>query len=133
MSEKLFAKMIFSLFDIIRQLFIQIMCKNKFIQVNRLQEIMNNVDLPLVLTHPHEEVRRLGLCWRLLIYPFYVFQVDMCLNYTCILFTFFNLRLHVFHVQFCCFRIDRSSARNYHAFEKINILFYKYHVQAHIS
>ena len=52
MPEKLFAKMIFSLFYIIRQLFIQIMCKNYLIKVNRLQEIMNNVDLPLVLTHP---------------------------------------------------------------------------------
>ena len=51
MSGKLFAKMIFSLFYIIRQLFIQIMCKNQLIQVNRWQEIMNNVDLPLVLTH----------------------------------------------------------------------------------
>ena len=46
MSEKLFAKMIFSLIYIIKQLFMQIMCKNKLIQVNRLQEIMNNVDLP---------------------------------------------------------------------------------------
>ena len=35
---------------------------------------------------------------------------------------FFNLRLHVFHVQFCCFRIGRSSARNYRAIEKIDIL-----------
>ena len=35
----------------------------------------------------------------------------MCLNYTWIIFTIFNLRLHVFHVQFCCFRISRSSAR----------------------
>ena len=42
----------------------------------------------------------------------------MCLNYACIIFTFFNLQLHVFHVQFCCFRIDRSSARNYRVFEK---------------
>ena len=62
MSEKLFAKMIFSLFYIIRQLFIQIMCKNQVIQVNRLQEIMNNVDLPLVLTHPPDTHRRLDLC-----------------------------------------------------------------------
>ena len=62
MSEKLFAKMIYLLFYIIRQLFIQIMCKNQLIQVNRLQEIMNYVDLPLVLTHPPEEVRRLDLC-----------------------------------------------------------------------
>ena len=62
MSEKLFAKMIVSLFYIIRQSFIQIMCKNQLIQVNRLQEIMNNVDLPVVLTHPPEEVRRLDLC-----------------------------------------------------------------------
>ena len=29
----------------------------------------------------------------------------MCLNYTCIIFIFFNLRLHVSHVQFCCFRM----------------------------
>ena len=62
MSEKRFAKMIFCLFYIIRQLFIQIMCKNQLIQVNRLQEIMNNVDIPLVLTYPPEEVRRLDLC-----------------------------------------------------------------------
>ena len=54
--------MIFSLFYIIRHLFIQIMCKIQLIQVNRFQEIMNNVDLPLVLTHPPEEVRRLDLC-----------------------------------------------------------------------
>ena len=33
-------------------------------------------------------------------------------------FYFFNLRLHVFHVQFCCFRSGRGSARNYRAFEK---------------
>ena len=45
----------------------------------------------------------------------------MCLNYTCIIFIFFNLRLHVFHVQFCCFRIGRSSARNYRAFCKKSI------------
>ena len=62
MSEKLFANMIVSLFYIIRQLFIQIMCKNQLIQVNRFQEIMNNVDLSLVLTHLPEEVRRLDLC-----------------------------------------------------------------------
>ena len=42
MSEKLFAKMIFLLFYITKQLFIQIVCKN------RLQEIMN---IPLSLTH----------------------------------------------------------------------------------
>ena len=42
----------------------------------------------------------------------------MCLNYTCIIFIFFNFRLHVSHVPFCCFRIGRSSARNYRAFEK---------------
>ena len=36
-------------------------------------------------------------------------------------FYFFNLRLHVFHVQFCCFRIGRSSARNYRIFEKKTI------------
>ena len=62
MSEKLFANIICSLLYIIKQLFIQIMCKNQLIQVNRLQEIMKNVDLPLVLTHPPEEVRRLDLC-----------------------------------------------------------------------
>ena len=62
MSENLFAKMIVSLFYIIRQSVIQIMCKNQLIQVNRLQEIMNNVDLPLVLTHASEGVRRLNLC-----------------------------------------------------------------------
>ena len=132
MSEKLFAKMIFSLFYIIMQLFIHIMCKNQIIQVNRLQEILNNVDLPLVLTHRPEEVRRLDLCRRLLIYSFYVFEVNMCLNSTCIFF-FFNLCLHMFHVQVCCFRIGRSCARNYRGLEKINILFYEYHVQAHIS
>ena len=56
-SETVFAKMIFSLFYIIKQLFLQIMCKTQLIQVNRFQEIMKNVDLPLVLTHPPEEVR----------------------------------------------------------------------------
>ena len=35
----------------------------------------------------------------------------MCLNYTCMIFIFLNLGQHVFHVQFCCFRIGRSSAR----------------------
>ena len=45
----------------------------------------------------------------------------MCLNYTCIIFIFFNLRLHVLHVQFCCFRIGRSSTRNYRAFKKKSI------------
>ena len=34
--------------------------------------------------------------------------------------------MHVFHGQFCCFRIGRSSARNYRAFEKNDILFYEY-------
>ena len=63
MSDKLFTNMIFSLYFIIKQLFIQIMCKNQLIQVNRLQEIMKKEDLPLVLTHPPEEVRRLDLCW----------------------------------------------------------------------
>ena len=62
MSGKLFANIIFSLFYIIKQLFIQIMCENQLIQVNRLQEIMKNVYLPLVLTHPPEEDRRLDLC-----------------------------------------------------------------------
>ena len=52
----------------------QIMCKNQTIKVNRLQEIMNNVDLPLVLTHPPEEVQRLDLCRLLLIFPFCVFR-----------------------------------------------------------
>ena len=40
--------MIFSLLYSIKQLFVEIMCKNQLIQVNRLQEIMNNVDLALV-------------------------------------------------------------------------------------
>ena len=62
--EKGFAKMIFSLFYIIKQLFLQIMCKNHLIQVNRLQEIINNVDRLLVLTHPPDKVRRLDLCRR---------------------------------------------------------------------
>ena len=88
MSEKVFAKMIFSLFYIIKQLFLQIMCKNQLIQFNRFQEIMNNVDLPLVLTHPPEEVRRPDLCRRWLISPFYVFQINIGLNYTCIIFIF---------------------------------------------
>ena len=57
----------------------------------------------------------------------------MCLNYTSIIFIFFNLPMHVFQVQFCCFRIGRGSARNYRAFEKIDILFYEYHVQEQIS
>ena len=48
----------------------------------------------------------------------------MCLNYTCIIFTFFNLQLHVFHVHACCFRIGRSSARNYRAFEKKSISYF---------
>ena len=47
----------------------------------------------------------------------------MCLNYTCIIF-FFNLRLHVFQVQFCCFRIGRGKARNYRAFEKKSISYF---------
>ena len=63
MSEKVFAKRIFSLFYIIKQLFLQIMCKNLLIQVNRLQEIMNNVDLLFVLTHPPDKIRWLDLCW----------------------------------------------------------------------
>ena len=134
MSRKSFAKMLFSLFYIIKQLFLQIICKTQLIQVNRLQEIMNNVDLLLVsVTHPPDKVRRLDLCWRWLICPFYVFQVNICLNYTCIIFIFFNLCLHVFHVQFCCFRIGRSSTWNYRAFEKFDILFYEHQVQAHIS
>ena len=37
---------------------------------------------------------------------------------------FFNLRLHVFHVRFCCFRIGRGSARNYSAFEKKSISYF---------
>ena len=133
MPEKVLARMIVLLFYIRKQLFLQIMCKNQLIQVNRLQEIMKNVDLPLVLTHPPDNVRRLDLCQRWLICPFYVFRVNKCLNYTCIIFIFFNLRLHVFHVQFCCFRIGRRSARNYRVFEKIDIVFYEHHLQAHIS
>ena len=89
MSEKVFAKMMFSLFYILKQLFLQIMCKNQLIQVNHFQEIMNNVDLPLVLTDPPEEVRQLDLFRRWLISPFYVFQVNIGLNYTCIIFVFF--------------------------------------------
>ena len=54
LSENLFAKIIFSLFYILKQLFIQIMCKNQLIQINRLQESMNYVALPLLLTHPSE-------------------------------------------------------------------------------
>ena len=56
MSEKILAKMIFLLFYIIKQLFLQIMCKNQLIQVNRLQEIMNNADIPLVLTNTPDKV-----------------------------------------------------------------------------
>ena len=56
MSEKLFANIIFSLFNIIKQLYIQIMCKNQLIQVNRLQEILKNVYPPFVLKHAPEEV-----------------------------------------------------------------------------
>ena len=33
-------------------------------------------------------------------------------------FYFFTLCLHVFHVQFCCFRVGCSSARNYRALKK---------------
>ena len=57
----------------------------------------------------------------------------MCLNYTCISFILFNLRLHMFRVQFCYF----ASAAVAHGIivflKKIDILFYEYHVQAHIS
>ena len=56
----------------------------------------------------------------------------MCLNYICIIFSFFNLRLHVFHVQFCCFRIDRSSARNYRAFVNKSISYFIDIVYKHI-
>ena len=80
--------MIFLLFYIIKQLFLQIMGKNQLIQINRLQEIMNNADLPLVLTNTPDKVRRPELCQRWLICPFYVFQVNICLNYTCIIFIF---------------------------------------------
>ena len=41
---------------IVKQLFLQIMCKNLLIRVNPLQEIMNNVNLPLLLTHPPDKV-----------------------------------------------------------------------------
>ena len=125
--------MIFLLFNIIRQLFIQIMCKNQLIQVNRMQEIINNVDLPLVLTHPPEKsptARPLSVIANLHILCFSGQHVSELHTYH---FLFFKLRLHVFHVQFCCFRIGHSSARNYRAFEKIDILFYKYYVKAHIS
>ena len=121
MSEKVFAKTIFSLFYIIKQLFLQIMCKNQLIQVSRFQEIMNNVDLSLVLTHPPEEVRRLVLCRRWLISPILCFSGQHKSELRMYHFYFFNLRLHVFHVQFCSFRIGRSSARNYRAFNKIDI------------
>ena len=56
----------------------------------------------------------------------------MCLNYTCIIFIFFNMRLHVFHVQFCCFRIGRSSARNYRAFETKSISYFMNIIYKHI-
>ena len=61
------------------------------------------------------------------------FQVNICLNYTCIIFTFFNLCLHVFHVQFCCFHIGRCSTWNFRTFDKIDILFYEHHVQASVT
>ena len=113
MSEKLFAKMIFSLFYIIRQLFIQIMCKSHLIQAYRLQEIMNNVELRRSPT-----ARPLSVIANLPILCFSGQHVpELNMYHFCLLF-FFNLRLHVFHVQFCCFRIGRSSARNYRAFEK---------------
>ena len=86
MSEKGFRQNVILTFYIIWQLFLQKMCKNQLIQINRFQEIMNNVDLPLVLTHPPEEVRQVDLCQRWLISPFYVFQVNIGLNYTCIFF-----------------------------------------------
>ena len=35
---------------------------------------------------------------------------------TCIIFISFNLQLRVFQVQFCCFRIGISSARNYRVY-----------------
>ena len=34
-------------------------------------------------------------------------------------------------MQFCCFHIRHSSIRYYFAFEKIDILFYEHHVEAH--
>ena len=69
------------------------MCKTQLIQVNRFKGIMKNVDLPLDLMHPPEEVRRPDLCRRWLISPFYVFQVNIGLNYTRIIFYFFPFAL----------------------------------------
>ena len=71
--------MIFSLLYIIRQLFIQIMCKNHLIQVNCLQEIMNNVDLPLVSSPEpkaqgelivYQSSRRLSVCLSVCLWTF---------------------------------------------------------------
>ena len=48
-------------------------------------------------------------------------------------FYFFQLAPAFFHVQFSCFRVGCSSARNYRDFDKIDILFFEHHVQAHLS
>ena len=128
MSEKLFAKMTFSLFYIIRQLFIQIMCRNQSIQINRFQEIMSNVDLPLVLTHPPEEVRRLDLFRWLIIYSFYIFQDNMCLNYTCIMLIFLICACTCSKCSFVVFASAAVAHGIIVLLKKIDILFYEYHV-----
>ena len=69
---------------------------------------MNNVDLSLVLTQPPEEVRWLDLfvIANLSILYFSGQHVSELHMYH---FFYFSLRLRVFHLQFCWFRISRRS------------------------
>ena len=106
MLGELFARMIFSLLYMIKQLFIQIMSKNLLIQINRLQEKLRTANP----TAWFDTFARLS--------PMAIPLSVMCLNYTSMIFTFFNMHVHIFHVQFCCFHIDRKSARNYSVFQK---------------
>ena len=106
--------------------------QTSLIQVNRLQEIMNNVDLPLVLTHPPEEVRWLDLRGRLLIYPFYVFQVNTIPNYTCIFF-FSICACTLSTCSFVVFTSNTVAHGIVMLLKKIDILFYGHRVQSHNS
>ena len=94
---------------------------------------MNNVDLLVVLTHPPNKVLTARPLLEMANLPILCSSGQHVSELHMYHFYFFTLCLHVFNVRFCCFRIGRSSARNYLAIEKINILFYEHHVQAHIS
>ena len=85
---------------------------------------MNKVELLVVLTHPPDKVRTARPLLEMANLPILCSSGQHVSELHMYHFYFFTLCLHVFHVQFCCFRIGRSSARNYRVFKKKSISYF---------